>query len=461
MRHIDPSLATTASGSPLVNRRGFLRGAAGVALTLPLLESLPLRAEETGKLAASAATTPPLRFGFVYFSNGVEPEHWWAREAGGQIEYGPGLAAMQPHSKDITFLRGLYNENAARSRHGDHMGKMANMLSGGFVSSDQNVINVGKTMDQVLSQKLGGQTEIPSLIVGIEPTEMRLEDGLSMIYGSCVSWATDSKPATKEIYPARVYDLLVGGGSRQLDRSILDSVLGDANALKVRLGGADVAKLDEYLDSIRDIEQRIDRASREERIEGWRPTLAQPDMPRPNNELPQNVPEHMKLMLDLVVLAFQMDKTRITTCMLNNDLSQMNFAFLEGVRGALHLDLTHNGRTAEGEAMYLKTNQFHSEQCAYLVQRLKDIDEGGTSLLDNSMILMGSNLFDGDRHQADHMPLLLAGRAGGRLETGRILDYYNEIDENRRACSLYLSLMDRMGVSLPRFGDSDKRLANV
>jgi hypothetical protein len=156
-----------------------------------------------------------------------------------------------------------------------------------------------------------------------------------------------------------------------------------------------------------------------------------------------------------------MDKTRLFTCMLNNDLSQMNFGFLEGVQGALHLDLTHNGRRPEAEAMYLRTNQFHIEQCAYLVKRFKEIDEGGSSMLDNSMLLFGSNLFDGDRHQADHMPLLLAGRGGGSLETGRILDYFDETDANRRACSLYLSLMDRMGVSLPQFGDADTRLAGV
>jgi hypothetical protein len=169
----------------------------------------------------------------------------------------------------------------------------------------------------------------------------------------------------------------------------------------------------------------------------------------------------MRLILDLIVLAFQMDKTRIATCMLNNDLSQMNFGFLDGVQGSLHLDLTHNGRDPKLEAMYLKTNQFHVQQFAYLLNRLKSIDEGGQSLLDNSLIMFCSNLFDGDKHQADEMPVLLAGRGGGSLQTGRVLDYLDRGDENRRACSLYLSLMDRMGVSLPRFGDTDRRLADL
>ena len=166
-------------------------------------------------------------------------------------------------------------------------------------------------------------------------------------------------------------------------------------------------------------------------------------------------------MLDLIVLAFQMDKTRIVTLMLNNDLSQMNFKFIEGVRGALHLDLTHNGKAPELEAMYLKTNQFHVQQLTYLVQRLKAIDEGGSSLLDNSMLMFASSLFDGDAHGADQLPIVLAGKAGGALETGRALDYLTKGNDNRRACSLYLSLMDRMGVQLDRFGDADARLAGL
>jgi len=231
--------------------------------------------------------------------------------------------------------------------------------------------------------------------------------------------------------------------------------------LKSLIGGSDRRKLEEYLESIRDIEKRIDRASQEERLEGWKPTLSRPNMPRPLDELPQDVPEHMRLILDLIVLAFQMDKTRIATCMLNNDLSQMNFGFLDGVQGSLHLDLTHNGRDPELEAMYLKTNQFHVEQFAYLLDRLKAIDEGGQSLLDSSLLMFCSNLFDGDKHQADEMPIVLAGRGGGSLQTGRVLDYLDRGDDNRRACSLYLSLMDRMGVNLPRFGDTQRRLAGL
>ncbi|MEP6915172.1 MAG: DUF1552 domain-containing protein, partial [Acidobacteriota bacterium] len=364
---------------------------------------------------------------------------------------------MMPHREDMVFLQGLYNQTAAVSTS-PHLGRM-NVLSGATVSLDPSEIRVGTSLDQVVASHIGRRTSIPSLVLGIEPNELRLEDGLSMIYGSSLSWVSPVKPATKEIYPSRAFDRLVGDGSgRTLDRSILDEVRHDSQSLRPKISRGDNEKLTEYFESIRDIEQRIDKASKEERIEGWRPTLSKPDMPRPANELPQNVPDHMKLMLDLVVLAFQMDRTRVATLMLNNDLSQMNFKFLEGVQGALHLDLTHNGHAADKEAMYLKTNQYHIAQFAYLTQRMKAISEGETSLLDNSILMCASSLFDGDAHGAGQLPILITGKGGGTIKGGRILDYLDQGDENRKACSLHLSLMDRMGVKLDRFGDATTRL---
>ncbi len=439
------------------SRRNFLRGA-GVALALPWLESLPILAQDN-----KAANKPPLRFAHVFFSNGVEPAHWWAKGQGASMnigEFGRAAEPLAPIREDIIFLRGLYHQKAFVSTS-PHLGRM-NLLSGATVSLDPKEIRLGTSFDQILAKQIGQQTAVPSMALGIEPNELRLEDGLSMIYGSNISWVSPTQPATKEIYPARAFDQLVGDATgRKLDRSILDVVLADAKSLQPRISGGDRKKLDEYLESIRDIEKRIDRAAKEERLEGWRPTLKQPNLPRPADEIPQNVPEHMKLMLDLIVLAFQMDKTRVITLMLNNDLSQMNFKFIEGVRGALHLDLTHNGRAPELEAMYLKTNQFHARQFTYLVERMKAIDEGGTSLLDNSILMFASSLFDGDAHSADQLPIVLAGKAGGALQTGRILDYLDKGNDNRRACSLYLSLMDLMGVKLDRFGDADQRLVGL
>ncbi len=437
-----------------LNRRNFLRGT-GVALALPWMESLAPAATTTG------ASKPPTRFACVYFSNGVEPEHWWAKGSGATMEIGPGLTPMMPHRADMTFIRGLYNHQAFISTS-PHLGRNPNLLSGAKVSLDPADIRVGTSFDQVLAREIGSHTAVPSLVLGIEPNELRLEDGLSMVYGSCISWTSPTKPATKEIYPARTFDMLVGDGSgRELDRSILDAVLKETHELQPRISRGDKTKLDEYLESIRDIEKRIERAKREERIEGWKPTLTKPNMPRPADAIPQDVPAHMKLMLDLIVLAFQMDKTRLATLMLNNDLSQMNFKFVEGVKGALHLDLTHNGKAPAAEAMYLKTNQYHVQQFAYLIDRLKKIDEGGQSLLDSSILMCCSSLFDGDTHGADQLPILLAGKGNGTLQPGRILDYLDKGNDNRRACSLYLSLMDKMGVKLERFGDTDKRLVEV
>ncbi|MBY0502783.1 MAG: DUF1552 domain-containing protein [Bryobacteraceae bacterium] len=432
------------------SRRHFLKGT-GVALALPWLESMPA-------LAAPANNRPPLRLATIYFSNGVEPAHWWAKGEGAAMTFGPAAEPLAPIREDLVFLRGLYHQSAFVSKS-PHLGRM-NLLSGAPVSLDPNDIRVGTSFDQILAKQIGGNTPLPSLVLGIEPNELRLEDGLSMLYGSAISWTSPTKPATKEIYPARALDQLVGDGKgRQLDRSILDAVLQQSTSLKPRISRGDQKKLDEYLESVRDIEKRLERASQEERLEGWRPTLKQPNLPRPADELPQDVPAHMKLMLDLIVLAFQMDKTRVVSLMLNNDLSQMNFKFLPGVRGALHLDLTHNGNAPDIEAMYLKTNQYHMRQYTYLVEKMKSIDEGGgTTLLDNSILMMSSNLLDGNTHSADEIPVLLAGGKSAGLQGGRVLNYLDKGDENRKACSLYLSLMDHMGVTLDHFGDATKRL---
>jgi hypothetical protein len=440
-------------------RRHFLRGA-GVALALPWLESLPLAAQGNGA-AKAGGNRPPVRFACIFFSNGVEPAHWWAKPgANGLMEFGPAASPLASYSNDLVFIRGLYHRDALSSTS-PHLGRM-NLLSGAPVSLDPKVIRVGTTFDQVMARRIGDKTAVPSLVLGIEPNELRLEDGLSMIYGSSLSWATPSRPSVKEIYPARAFDQLVDDGTgRKLDASILDAVLQDAHSLQPKISAGDRQKLGEYLESVRDIEKRIERASKEERLEGQKPKVVKAVMERPADELPQDIPAHMKLMLDIIVLAFQMDKTRIATLMLNNDLSQMNFRFLEGVRGALHLDLTHNGKAPELEAMYLKTNQFHVQQFTYIVDRMKKIDEGGTSMLDNSILMLASSLFDGDAHSAEQLPIVLAGRAGGSLKPGRILDYMDRGNENRKANSLYLSIMDMMGAPVERFGDADQRLADL
>src|SRR6185295_2444712 len=207
-----------------------------------------------------------------------------------QMQFGPGLQPMLPFREDIMFLRGLYNQQAFAHKS-PHLGRISNLLSGGWVSTDQNDIRCGKTMDQLMAQHIGERTPIPSLVLGVEPTEMRLEDGLSMLYGSCISWGSETKPAMKEIYPARVFDLLVGDPrGRARDRSILDEVMADAKDLQRKIGVGDRQKLTDYLDSIRDVEKRIDHASQDGRLEGSRPAPAPLEMRRPAEQLPQNIP---------------------------------------------------------------------------------------------------------------------------------------------------------------------------
>jgi len=241
------------------SRRFFLRGA-GVALALPWMESLTVFAQEHNATAA-AANRPPLRFATLYWSNGIKPAHWWAKGSGSAMEFGPSAAPLQEHAQDIVFIKGLFNEQAYKNPS-PHQGRNANLLSGAWVSSDPGVIRVGTSMDQVIAREIGSRTAVPSMALGIEPNELRLEDGLSMIYASNISWETPTRPATKEIYPARVFDSLVDDGKgRKLDRSILDAVLQDTHDIQPKISSGDRRKLDEYLESVPSIEKRIDTAN--------------------------------------------------------------------------------------------------------------------------------------------------------------------------------------------------------
>jgi hypothetical protein len=272
------------------------------------------------------------------------------------------------------------------------------------------------------------------------------------IYGAHISWSSPTTPVPKEIQPALAFDRLFAHGQRRTDRSVLDAVREDARRLTGQLSGHDQQKLDEYLTSIREVEKRIVQADPGRPVSGWKPTLTQPTMKRPAEGMPGDVGEQMRLLLDIMVLAFQMDRTRICTLMFNNDQSGMTFPQI-GVHIGQH-GLSHSG----GEA-FQKVNQFHVQQLAYAAGRMKAISEGERSLLDNSMVLFCSSLWTGSTHDRSQVPVLLLGRGGGSLKTGRTLDYLKA--PNRLMCSLYLCLMDRMGLELPRFGDSDQRLAGL
>jgi len=274
----------------------------------------------------------------------------------------------------------------------------------------------------------------------------------SMLYSSHISWSSPTTPTPLELYPALAFDRLFKDTTTKADQSVLDAVLADAKDVRRGVSSRDQQKLDEYLNSVREVEQRIENAGERGEIQGWRPTLSEPNIPRPPDGIPQDIAEHMRLMCDILVLAFQTDTTRICTLKLNNDHSSLRFPNL-GVDYMIHHLLSHSD-----SADWLKVNQFFLQQVAYIARKLDAIDEGGRSLLDNSMLMFCSSMLNGN-HDASRLPVALLGGAGGRLKSGRVLDYSGKPD--RQMCRLYLSMMDKMDVRPGTFGDATTQLAEL
>jgi hypothetical protein len=273
-----------------------------------------------------------------------------------------------------------------------------------------------------------------------------------MLYSSHISWSSPTTPTPLETYPALAFDRLFKDEVQRGDRSVLDAVLEDAKDLRRGVSARDQQKLDEYLDSVREVEQRIENAGRRGEVQGWRPTLTAPNIPRPPDGIPQDVAEHMRLMSDILVLAFQTDTTRLCTLKLNNDHSSLRFPNL-GVDYMIHHLLSHSD-TAD----WLKVNRFFLEQLAYIAGKLGAIQEGERSALDNSLILLCSSMLTGN-HDASQLPVVLLGGAGGKIKGGRVLDYSGQPE--RQMCRLYLSIMDKFGVRPGSFGDATSPLAEV
>jgi hypothetical protein len=422
-----------------IPRRAMLRGL-GVSLALPWLETLAWHAP---------AAEPPLRFACLFAGNGFHTREWWARGSGSQMELGKVLLPLEDLRHKLLFIRGLYNEEALKGNI--HSSQTGNLLSGAPLAAGGE-IRSGTSVDQVMAQRLEGATRLSSLVLGCEKSIASVHKNYSMLYSSHISWSSPTTPTPLEIYPALAFDRLFRSEKRQGDQSVLDAVLEEAHSLRGAISYSDRRKLDEYLDSVRDVEQRLDRAARDDRLEGWRPTLSQPDRPRPPDGLPQDIAEHMRLMCDILVLAFQTDTTRVCTLKLNNDHSSLRFPNL-GVDYMIHHLLSHTDSDD-----WLKVNQFFVEQLAYVCRRLDAVQEGDRTALDNSMILFCSSMLTGN-HDATQLPVLLLGRGGGRIETGRVLDYLGS--PNRKMCSLFLALLDKMDIHLDRFGDSSEPLAEI
>ena len=430
-----------------VSRRTLLRGL-GVSMALPWMESLPVWGDEPS--AGDQQNTPPVRMAVLFAGNGFHKSEWWAQGSGKEMELGKVLQPLEAFREKLLFIRGLYNEEATKGNI--HSSQTGNLLSGAPLFSGGK-IRSGTSMDQVVAQRIGHQTKVPSLVLACEKSIASVHREYSMLYSSHVSWSSPTTPTPLELYPALAFDrLFKDDATIKGNRSVLDAVLAEAKTLRSRISYIDRNKLDEYLNSVREVESRIDRAGQERRLQGWRPTITEPNIPRPADGLPQDIDEHMRLMCDIVALAFQTDTTRVCTLKLNNDHSSLRFPNL-GVDYMIHHLLSHTDSDD-----WLKVNQFFTQQLAYLAGKLAAIQEGEGTALDNSMLMLCSSMVHGN-HDANQLPVVILGGAGGKLKTGRTLDFLEKPD--RKMCSLYLSLMDKMNVKLDRFGDSQQRLAGV
>ena len=427
-----------------LSRRTFLRGV-GVSMALPWLESLPV----WGDAAKDKSSEPPVRFACLFAGNGFHRNEWWAKGEGSTMELGKVLEPLRPFREKMLFLRGLYNQEALIG--GIHSCQTGNLLTGAHLSSGGE-IKSGVSCDQVIAEKLKNQTKVPSLVLGTEPSIAALHKNYSMIYSSHISWSSASTPTPLELYPALAFDRLFRDEVGRADKSVLDAVIDDTRSLKLGVSNSDKRRLDEYLASVREVEQRIEQAGKAGRLQGWRPTLAKPDMRRPADGIPQDIDQHMRLMCDILVLAFRTDTTRVCTLKLNNDHSSLRFPHLK-IDYMIHHLLSHTDNND-----WLRVNQFFTQQVAYIAEKLDKVQEGGRTLLDNSMILYLSSMMTGG-HNNDQLPVVLLGKGGGQIKTGRILDYLKK--PNRKMCSLYLSLLDKAGIHLDSFGDSKERLTDI
>jgi hypothetical protein len=439
----------------LVSRRTVLRGL-GVSMALPWMESLSVWSAESK--SALGGNEPPIRLAVLFAGNGFHSKEWWAEGVAADMKLGKVLEPIASFREKLLVVKGLYNEQARKGNI--HSSQTGNILSGAPLASGGD-IRSGTSVDQLLAQTYGRGTKVPSLVLGCEKSNPSVHKNYSMLYSSHISWSSPTTPTPLELYPALAFDRLFKEGKEKGDESVLDAVIEEAGDLRRRISTADRRKLDEYLDSVRDVEQRIATAGERGELQGWKPTLDKPDMPRPPDGIPQDIAEHMRLMCDILVLAFQTDTTRIVTLKLNNDHSALRFPNLsrtdnpaQGIDYMIHHLLSHS----DG-ADWLKVNQFFMEQMAHVARRLDAIDEGGRTALDNSMIMICSSMMAGAKHDNDQLPVAVLGRAGGRLETGRVLDYSKA--ENRQLCRLYLSMLDKMGVPQKTFGDATEPLAEV
>ncbi|MFM9067123.1 MAG: DUF1552 domain-containing protein [Planctomycetota bacterium] len=444
------------SGSFRISRRTVLRGL-GAAVALPWLETMgPIQAwsdEVPGERKA------PNRLAFIYVPNGKNMADWTPTADGADYELTPILEPLAKLRGDFNVLTGLTADKARPHGDGggDHARALAAFLTGAQPrKTDGTDIRAGISVDQVAASRVGEQTRLASLEIGCEQGGMagNCDSGYSCVYSNTMSWRSATQPIPKEVNPKLVFERLFASepdAARSkrdvVRRSILDLVREDAAELTGKVSTADQRKLDEYFSSIRDLEQRIERAAR-------LPEIKAPDYAKPTG-IPSDYQEHIRLMCDLMVLAFQTDVTRVATFVMANEGSNKPYPFINVSEG--HHDLSHHGNDQAKKAKIRDINKFHVTQLAYLLEKLKSTPEGSGSLLDHCLIAYGSGNSDGNAHNHDNLPILLAGRGGGSLKTGRHLRYTNETPLN----NLWLAMLDRVDVRLPFLGDSTGMLSGL
>ena len=434
---------------PKFTRRRLLKGA-GVTLGLPWLEAAP---DAPGK--------SPLRLAALYMPNGTREDIWTPEKTGRDFELTPMLQPLQDAKDDILVLTNLWNAN---SKGGDgHYVKSSGWLTSTTVTKTLgvDVSCNGISMDQLAAQKIGRQTPLPSLELGVSPVTTGVDKnvGYTRVYGSHIAWAGPTMPLAREIDPYLVFERLFRASGPQSstakhDILLLDRVLDDAKQLRTQLGTADRHRVDEYLSVVRSLEERIERTARPD-AKPWKPRAPITGAQKPPLT-PKDFAEHVRLMMDMIALSFQTDTTRVATFMFGNEVTNQSFAFLDTVKEGHH-SLSHHEKNAEKLRQYQLIGQWHVAEFAYLLRRLKAMQEGEGTVLDHSMILFGAGFRDGNKHDPHNLPLVLGGRGGGRINAGQHLSYAPDTP----LANLYVSLLDAFGTPVERFADSTGPLPGV
>lgn len=442
-----------------LSRRTLLRGASA-AVGLPLLDIMAKAAPDPNRLSE-----PPLRMVFLFMPNGVRPDHWTPAGDGEQYEITPHLKPLEPLKNDFLLLENLWHKNTI-GRNG-HWPKVPAWLSGGYVerTTGRDLDSGGTSVDQLAAQHVGTRTPLPSFELGIDVPRTGIDTaggGFPRMLGSFISWRDPYTPVPKEIIPQLAFDRLfrhstvrtgmdpkspaVMSSLQSDDKSILDLVLADAKSVRQRGSAADQLKLDEYFEAVRSVERRLEATLRPQKR--WINEKKFP-LERPAPGVPETHIEHVRLMLDILILSLWTDSTRVASFMFGDAQSQQDYSFLPGVKGGFH-SLSHHRNEPDKREQYEKIVTWHVEQLAWFLNKVKTLEEGGTSLLDNSMIMFGGTLKDGNRHDVENLPLILAGRGKGTLRPGRRL----RAPEKTPLCNLYVSMLERMGIRQDSFGDS-------